>query len=89
MDDFLPDFPKVCEVAHAAGGIVFLPHIYEYPKYLEFQLKNNEKLYKEIITGTDSSINFLRESKNYYINTTEMSINEVFNTSLELINNKV
>ena len=30
MDDVLPDFDKACEIVKKAGGMVFLPHIYEY-----------------------------------------------------------
>ena len=44
MNDCLPDFEKAVEIVHNAGGIVFLPHIYEYRensiKILDYILSN-------------------------------------------------
>lgn len=44
MDDVLPSFEKASEIVREAGGMVFLPHIYEYrensEKILEYILKH-------------------------------------------------
>ena len=46
MDDVLPDFKKVTKMIKEAGGLVFIPHIFEYrdnsEKILEYILKNYE-----------------------------------------------
>lgn len=46
MDDFVPDFEIASNVIKQAGGLVFLPHIFEYrensEKILEFILKNHK-----------------------------------------------
>ena len=59
---------------------------YEYPEYFERQTKNTEKLYYDIVNGNDPSLEFLRSSKHYYINTTNMSIAEAFSEVLDLLN---
>ena len=51
---------------------------YEYPEYFARQTKNTEKLYHDIVDGDDPALQFLRDAKHFYINTTEMTINEVF-----------
>ena len=58
---------------------------YEYPEYFKRQTKNTEKLFHEIISGTDEALNFLRTSTHHYIDTTEMTIEEVFNRAIELL----
>ena len=44
MDDILPDFNEASSIIRKAGGLVFIPHIFEYRKnsnmILEFILKN-------------------------------------------------
>ena len=44
MDDVLPDFEEACNIVKRAGGLVFLPHIYEYrensTKILQYILDN-------------------------------------------------
>ena len=44
MDDVLPDFEEACNIVRRAGGLVFLPHIYEYrensDKILNYILEN-------------------------------------------------
>ena len=44
MDDVLPDFEEACNIVRRAGGLVFLPHIYEYrensDKILQYILEN-------------------------------------------------
>lgn len=41
MNDFVPDFKKVSSLIKETGGLVFLPHIYEY--------KNNYKIFLQYI----------------------------------------
>lgn len=47
MDDKLPDFEEACEIIRKSGGLVFIPHIYEYrensEKILEY-IMNNYKI---------------------------------------------
>ena len=44
MDDLVPDLDTAINLVKEAGGLVFIPHIYEYrdntPKVLEYILKN-------------------------------------------------
>ena len=44
LDDVLPDFEEACNIIKRAGGLVFLPHIYEYrensDKILNYILEN-------------------------------------------------
>ena len=42
MDDILPDFNKASEIIKKSGGLVFIPHIYEYRE-------NSEKILKYIL----------------------------------------
>ena len=46
MDDVLPDFEEACNIVRRAGGLVFLPHIYEYrensDKILKYILENHK-----------------------------------------------
>ena len=35
MDDFVPDFETASNLVREAGGLVFIPHIYEYKKNSE------------------------------------------------------
>lgn len=45
MDDIIPDFDKACQIIKESGGLVFIPHIYEYgensEKILNWILKQN------------------------------------------------
>ena len=42
MDDVLPDFEEAYNIVKKAGGLVFLPHIYEYRE-------NSDKILKYIL----------------------------------------
>ena len=46
MDDILPNFEEACSIVKRAGGLVFLPHIYEYrensEKILNYILENHK-----------------------------------------------
>lgn len=54
---------------------------YEYPEYFERQVKNTKKLYEDIIHGSQKELDFLRESHNVYIDTTNMSISDVLSAA--------
>ena len=58
---------------------------YEYPEYFARQTVNTKKLYDCITAGDEPELAFLRLSKNYYIDTTEMSIDEVRELAIKLI----
>ena len=58
---------------------------YEYPEYFVRETKNTEKLYHDIVNGDDPALEFLRSSKHFYINTTEMTIDEVFKKAQVLL----
>lgn len=58
---------------------------YEYPEYFARQTVNTKKLYDCIVAGNEPELEFLRSSKNYYIDTTEMSISEVLELAIKLL----
>lgn len=68
MDDVLPDFEKACEIVYKAGGLVFIPHIFEYRE-------NSEKILKSILVNNYNTIdgiecyyrNFTEEQTNYLL----------------------
>lgn len=67
MDDVLPDFNQACNIVKNAGGLVFLPHIFEYKenseKILQFILNNYT------IDGIECYYTtFSEEQHNYLIN---------------------
>lgn len=67
MDDFVPDFEVASNVVRQAGGLVFLPHIFEYrensAKILDFILKNHK------IDGIECFYTtFSEEQKEFLIN---------------------
>lgn len=55
---------------------------YEYPEYFERQVKNTEKLYHDIMEGKQRELAFLRSSVHTYIDTTRLTIPEVFKKAL-------
>lgn len=58
---------------------------YEYPDYFAVQTVNTARLFDCIVSGNDPELDFLRESKNYYIDTSNMSIDEVLNAAILLL----
>ena len=58
---------------------------YEYPEYFERQVVNTKKLYDEIVNGNDEALEFLRDAKHFYIDTTSLTIEDTFNKALELL----
>ena len=46
MDDFVPDFNTASDLVRKSGGLVFIPHIYEYKKNAEPILEHILKNYK-------------------------------------------
>lgn len=58
---------------------------YEYPEYFERQVVNTRNLYENIVNGNDPAIDFLRKSNNYYLETTNMNIYEVFKWALKVL----
>ena len=58
---------------------------YEYPEYFERQVVNTKKLYEEIIYGKDKALDFLRDAKHFYIDTTEFTTIDTFNKALSLL----
>lgn len=58
---------------------------YEYPDYFARQTVNTQKLYECIVAGNEPELAFLRLSKNYYIDTTEMSIDEVLKVTIKFL----
>ena len=58
---------------------------YEYPEYFERQVVNTKRLYEEIIYGKDKALEFLSRAKHFYIDTTDMTIEETFTTAIDYI----
>lgn len=67
MDDFVPDFETASSLVRQAGGLVFIPHIYEY--------KHNSKAILEHILKNYQIDGF----ECYYSNFTESQHNEILN----------
>ncbi len=58
---------------------------YEYFEYFERQVPNTRILYESIINGEEPELNFLRSSENYYIDTTELTTDQVMEKALQLL----
>ena len=56
---------------------------YEYPEYFERQVVNTKKLYDDIMNGSQKELDFLRESYNIYIDTTNMTISDVLSKAIQ------
>ena len=59
---------------------------YEYPEYFARQVKNTKKLYDDIINGEQKELDFLRCSRNVYIDTTSLTIPDVLEMALKEVN---
>lgn len=59
---------------------------YEYPEYFKRQVVNTKKLYDEIVYGNNKALEFLRSSHHFYIDTTELSIEQTFERAIKCIN---
>ena len=67
VDDILPSFDKVCKVIKDCGGLIFIPHIYEYRENSNKILK--EILNKDIIDGIESFYTtFSKEQSDFLVN---------------------
>lgn len=84
----IADLPKcdimihmVCEARTAYSRICDDPDAdkFEYPAYIDKQERETRKAYAEVISGTNPDLEHFKDSKNLYIDTTQMSIDEVFN----------
>ena len=45
IDNILPEFDEACKLVKNAGGLVFVPHIFEYRE-------NSEKILKDMVNNT-------------------------------------
>ena len=59
---------------------------YEYPEYFERKEQNTKKLYDDIKNGSQKELDFLRESYNTYIDTTNMTISDVLDKAIYQLN---
>ena len=83
----IADLPKcdlmihmVCEARTAYSRICDDPDAdkFEYPAYIDKQERETRKAYAEVISGTNPDLEHFNGSSNLYIDTTQMSIDEVF-----------
>ncbi len=58
---------------------------YEYPEYFMRQVRNTKRLYEEIVNGNDSHLDFLRSSVHHYIDTTNLTTDEVLENVKKLL----
>lgn len=58
---------------------------YEYPEYFERQVPNTKALYDNIVEGTIKELEFLRSSKHHYLDTTNLTTEEVKEVILNLL----
>lgn len=56
---------------------------FEYPEYIEKQERETRKAYANILKGTEPALASFKGCKNLYIDTTQMSIDEVFDTAVK------
>ena len=70
----------VCEARTAYSRICDDPDAdkFEYPAYIDKQERETRKAYAEVMSGTNPDLEHFKCSKNLYIDTTQMSIDEVF-----------
>ena len=67
VDDILPSFDKVCKVIKDCGGLISIPHIYEYRENSNKILK--EILNKDIIDGIECFYTtFSKEQSDFLVN---------------------
>ena len=71
MDDFVPDFETASNLVRKSGGLVFIPHIYEYRENSEAILKDILNNYK--IDGIEC----------YYTTFSEEQHNKIINVCKE------
>lgn len=83
----LADMPKcdvmihmVCEAGIAYSRICDDPDAdkFEYPVYMEKQEAETRKAFKEIMEGSNPALEHFKNSKNIYIDSTQMTTDEVF-----------
>lgn len=84
----IADLPKcdimihmVCEARTAYSRICNDPDAdkFEYPAYIDKQERETRRAYAEVISETNPDLKHFKDSENLYIDTTQMSIDEVFN----------
>ena len=83
----IDDLPKcdimihmVCEARTAYSRICDDPDAdkFEYPAYIDKQERETRKAYAEVVSGTNLDLEHFKNSKNIYIDSTQMTIDEVF-----------
>ena len=58
---------------------------YEYTEYFERQVPNTKRLYENIVNGSQEELNFLRDSKHFYIDTTHLTTENTKNKVFDLL----
>lgn len=53
---------------------------FEYPEYMDKQERETRKAYSNVVNGTDPALATFRDSTNIYVDTTQMTCEEVFET---------
>lgn len=56
---------------------------FEYPAYIEKQERETRKAYSNVLNGTDPALATFKDCKNIYVDTTQMTTDEVFETVLK------
>lgn len=83
----IADLPKcdimihmVCEARTAYSRICNDPDAdkFEYPAYIDKQERETRRAYAEVISETNPDLEHFKDCQNLYIDTTQMSIDEVF-----------
>ena len=83
----IADLPKcdimihmVCEARTAYSRICNDPDAdkFEYPAYIDKQERETRRAYAEVISEANPDLEHFKDSQNLYIDTTQMSIDEVF-----------
>lgn len=83
----IADLPKcdvmlhmVCEARTAYARIRNDPDAdkFEYPAYIDKQERETRRAYAELVSGTNPDLEYFSNAQNFYIDTTQMSVEEVF-----------
>lgn len=60
---------------------------FEYPEYIAVQERETRKAYANVIKGTDPALSSFKDCVNIYIDTTQMTTDEVFETVIKKLEN--
>lgn len=94
----IADLPKcdvmlhmVCEARTAYARICNDPDAdkFEYPAYMDKQERETRRAYAEIVSGVNPDLEHFSSAQNFYIDTTQMSVEEVFELAKKKLDSSI